>query len=426
VLYGVFTTLKMEPSVTDGYGPGRTAGGTEVDAVTDGGWTRRGVMAATAGAAAAGAAATPAAAQADDLDAWFGESVKGGATSNYDGVDDQTGQSSVTVEVGADGNGGSFAFGPAAVRVDPGTTVTFEWVSDTHNVLVESQPDGAGWQGHEPIENTGFSFEHTFDTEGTYTYYCQPHLSVGMKGAIVVGGGDGGPAAVGEPDYGGWFGESVKGGAVGNYDETVDQRGQSSVTVEVGADGNGGSFAFGPAAVRVDPGTTVTFEWVSDTHNVLVESQPDGAGWQGHEPIENTGFSFEHTFDTGGVYKYYCQPHLSVGMKAAVVVGDVGPSKAGPSVDISGAERALLGVGIGAGMLAPVAFALADRMASAPDEPAPAEDAPAYEPAEELDHDSFTPAGTWRLVLVYLAILVVMWVLVYFVEFLGNGPTVVG
>jgi halocyanin-like protein len=292
VLYGVFTTLKMEPSVTDGYGPGRTAGGTEVDAVTDGGWTRRGVMAATAGAAAAGAAATPAAAQADDLDAWFGESVKGGATSNYDGVDDQTGQSSVTVEVGADGNGGSFAFGPAAVRVDPGTTVTFEWVSDTHNVLVESQPDGAGWQGHEPIENTGFSFEHTFDTEG--------------------------------------------------------------------------------------------------------------------------------------IYKYYCQPHLSVGMKAAVVVGDVGPSKAGPSVDISGAERALLGVGIGAGMLAPVAFALADRMASAPDEPAPAEDAPAYEPAEELDHDSFTPAGTWRLVLVYLAILVVMWVLVYFVEFLGNGPTVVG
>ncbi len=44
----------------------------------------------------------------------------------------------------------------------------------------------------------------------------------------------------------------------------------------------------------------------------------------------------------------------------------------------------------------------------------------------EIGHDEFDPVGTLALILVYLAILVVMWFFMYFVEFLGNGPTVVG
>jgi len=44
----------------------------------------------------------------------------------------------------------------------------------------------------------------------------------------------------------------------------------------------------------------------------------------------------------------------------------------------------------------------------------------------EIGHDEFDPVGTLSLILVYLAILVVMWIFMYFVEFLGNGPTVVG
>jgi arsenite oxidase small subunit len=116
-----------------------------------------------------------------DFGGWFDD------VDNYDGsIADRTGQGDVTVTVGADGNGGTFAFAPPAVRVSSGTTVTFEWGSDTHNVLVESQPSGAGWNGHDPIENEGFSFSHTFGTSGTYTYFCDPHLSLGMKGAIVV------------------------------------------------------------------------------------------------------------------------------------------------------------------------------------------------------------------------------------------------
>jgi len=117
----------------------------------------------------------------DQFGGWFDD------VGNYDGtITDNTGQSDLTVTVGADGNGGTYAFTPPAVRISPGTTVTFEWVSDTHNVVVESQPDGAGWSGYGTVENEGFSFSHTFETTGTYTYFCEPHLSLGMKGAIVV------------------------------------------------------------------------------------------------------------------------------------------------------------------------------------------------------------------------------------------------
>ncbi len=43
----------------------------------------------------------------------------------------------------------------------------------------------------------------------------------------------------------------------------------------------------------------------------------------------------------------------------------------------------------------------------------------------EISHDEFDPVGTLVLIGIYFAILVGMWVLIYFVEFLGRGPTVV-
>ncbi|WP_245957272.1 halocyanin domain-containing protein [Haloplanus rubicundus] len=115
-------------------------------------------------------------------DGWLTGDARGGATSNWEGsAVDETGADEVTVTVGPDGE---YVYDPAAVRVSPGTTVTFEWASPTHNVLVESAP--TDWSGHEPIENDGFSFQHTFESEGVYEYYCQPHLALGMKGVVEV------------------------------------------------------------------------------------------------------------------------------------------------------------------------------------------------------------------------------------------------
>ena len=108
-----------------------------------------------------------------------------GDSSNFDGsVADTTGQDEVTVTVGAEGNGGAFAFDPPAVRVSPGTTVVWEWNGEggTHNVVAE---DGS-FESGSAVAEAGTTFEHTFEEAGTFLYNCEPHASLGMKGAVVV------------------------------------------------------------------------------------------------------------------------------------------------------------------------------------------------------------------------------------------------
>jgi hypothetical protein len=43
-----------------------------------------------------------------------------------------------------------------------------------------------------------------------------------------------------------------------------------------------------------------------------------------------------------------------------------------------------------------------------------------------IGHDEFDPIGTLTLIGLYFVILVLLWLFMYFIEFLGNGPTVVG
>ena len=82
-----------------------------------------------------------------------------------------------------------FAYEPGTeepLYITPGTTVEFVWETSTHNIVVDDQPEGAGWEGHEPVEDAGFEYEHTFTELGEYAYHCQPHLNLGMVGTIVV------------------------------------------------------------------------------------------------------------------------------------------------------------------------------------------------------------------------------------------------
>ncbi|MCU4744753.1 plastocyanin/azurin family copper-binding protein [Natronoglomus mannanivorans] len=72
------------------------------------------------------------------------------------------------------------------LEIPPGTTVEFVWITDQHNIALDSQPEESDWDGHEPIENAGFEYEHTFEVEGEYEFHCTPHLSLGMVGTIVV------------------------------------------------------------------------------------------------------------------------------------------------------------------------------------------------------------------------------------------------
>ena len=71
---------------------------------------------------------------------------------NYEGsLEDMTGESEVTIDVGTGSNG--YAFDPAAVRISSGTTVTWEWTGEggAHNV--------ASVEGSETEFNSGESVE---------------------------------------------------------------------------------------------------------------------------------------------------------------------------------------------------------------------------------------------------------------------------
>nr|WP_248898114.1 halocyanin domain-containing protein [Haloplanus sp. XH21] len=122
------------------------------------------------------------------------------------------------------------------------------------------------------------------------------------------GGSDGGDSAA---SFGGWM-ENV-----GNYESVADETGSDSVTVAVGAQGNGGNFAFDPPAIRVSAGTTVVWAWTGQgaQHNVVAEDGSFESDLSAEE-----GFTFEHTFSSAGTYRYACTPHETMGMKGVVVV----------------------------------------------------------------------------------------------------------
>lgn len=47
-------------------------------------------------------------------------------------------------------------------------------------------------------------------------------------------------------------------------------------------------------------------------------------------------------------------------------------------------------------------------------------------PTREITHEEFDPIGTLTLIAIYFLILVLLWTVVYFFEFLGRELTVVG
>lgn len=102
---------------------------------------------------------------------------------NYDGFEDMTDQSEVTVLVGTGSAG--FEYDPPAITIAPGTTVVFEWTGKGGDHNVEHR-DG-DWENPEGVvSRAGHTWEREFTEPGTHRYLCWPHEGVGMKGAIFV------------------------------------------------------------------------------------------------------------------------------------------------------------------------------------------------------------------------------------------------
>lgn len=111
---------------------------------------------------------------------------------NYNGLKDYTGQEEVEILVGAEGNGGHYAYSPPAIHIDLGTTVTWRWTGKGGLHQVEGTLDST-FESERTLEK-GHTFSQTFDLEppnedgGLFFFACSQHdESHGERGAIVVG-----------------------------------------------------------------------------------------------------------------------------------------------------------------------------------------------------------------------------------------------
>jgi plastocyanin len=105
-------------------------------------------------------------------------------------------------------------------------------------------------------------------------------------------------------------------------------------TVRVGDD------FFDPADIQIDPGDTVTWEWVGIYGNHSVTSRPNQTESFDSDPGNNNpqhapgSTPFTHTFNQVGMTRYYCKLHPST-MNGTVTVGTPPADTAAPGVDPS-------------------------------------------------------------------------------------------
>ena len=198
-----------------------------------------------------------------------------------------------TVNVGPDNT-----FSPAQLTVSPGDTVVWEWSGiGLHDVVSGAGPTdpnmGVEFNSGIPAAAPK-TFSHTFNSVGTFDYFCTPHFAFGMIGSVNV----------------------VEGGA--------------TYFVEVGPE-----FSFSPAQLTVSPGDTVVWEWSGlMTHDVVSGVGPTdpNMGAEFSSGIAAAGpRTFIHTFDSAGSFDYFCTPHFAFGMIGVIDV--VSGGIAVPSMD---------------------------------------------------------------------------------------------
>lgn len=89
-------------------------------------------------------------------------------------------QSSVSI------NASGIEFTPSQVTIQQGDTVHWFNVQGNHSIngSLSAYPDNP-----EPFGigvGIGWTYSHVFDIAGVYNYHCDPHVSVGMTGVVIV------------------------------------------------------------------------------------------------------------------------------------------------------------------------------------------------------------------------------------------------
>ncbi len=163
----------------------------------------------------------------------------------------------------------NFAFNPNPTVINLGDTVDWIWQSNTHSTTSVA---GSAESWDSGVHNNGFSFDHTFNTLGTFNYYDKidgfdngDGTAGGMSGTIVV-------QAPPPPPSG------------------------NTVTVDVI------NFAFDPNPVTISVGDSVDWVWLTNNHSTTSVA---GSVETWDSSVHSNGFSFTHQFTTVGSFPYY-------------------------------------------------------------------------------------------------------------------------
>jgi halocyanin-like protein len=227
---------------------------------------------------------------------------------NHDGVVDMTGQDQVEVQNGEIPEvDQQYAFEPAEIQIDPGTTVQWTWVGSVGHSVTNRSENSEELFNSDIQSGEGTTFEYTFESTGVYDYYCIPHQGLGQKGRVRVGNA---------AQINSWM------SGVGNFDGSLeDFTGQDSVTVQNGEIPEvDQQYAFDPPGITVSTGTSVTWEWVGSVGHSVTNRSENSEELFNSEIQSGEGTTFEYTFDSAGVFPYFCIPHQGLGQKGIVVV----------------------------------------------------------------------------------------------------------
>ena len=89
------------------------------------------------------------------------------------------------------------------------------------------------------------------------------------------------------------------------------------ITIEMlNKDSDGNKMVFSEEVARIEVGDTITWVPTSKGHNVEMRASPNKLKFKS-KPNKKVAI----TFDTPGIYYYWCTPHKGMGMIGLVVVG---------------------------------------------------------------------------------------------------------
>jgi plastocyanin len=218
---------------------------------------------------------------------------------------------------------GDRLFVPTTVEVATGGTI--KWTNTDSESHTATSADGAFDSG---ILAPGGTFSHTFDTAGTYPFFCAIHPE--MQGTIEVSdaaaaspapaaasspqpspgitSADPSPAAVAAATPGG----SPSAGPLVSASPDAGAADSSAVITVIDR-------AFDPTAVEIPVGGSV--EWKNEDTEGHTATAVDVSFDSG---VIGPGGTFTHTFDSAGTYDFFCAIHAE--MRGTITVVAAGPS----------------------------------------------------------------------------------------------------